>query len=84
MRKLQKCQIMAIKLRGFGSNPGIPQGPVRESSVCQHLEIKVNQRWRMSFKYLALQMVNCFVNPFFMLECVGVLLETLRQITINL
>ena len=36
------------------------------------------------FKYLALQMVNCLVNPLFMLECVGVLLETLPQMTIKL
>ena len=34
----------------------------------------------MSFKYLALQMANCCVDPFLMLECVGVLLETLQQI----
>ena len=35
-------------------------------------------------KYLALEMVNCLVNPLFMFERVGVLLEPLPQMTIRL
>ena len=33
----------------------------------------------VSVKYLALKMINCLVDSFFMLECMGVLLETLRH-----
>ena len=62
---------------------------LREWSVCQHLEIsqsmsatiEVNQSWsrKMCVKYLALQMINSLMNSLLMLECMGVLFETLRH-----